>query len=282
MEEHRVDFILGLPGKLDSIMTVIDRLSRMAHFIPCSSTLTAEGCANLLIDRVVKYHGVPEEVVSDRDPKFTSAFWASVCEALGIRRMMSTAAHPQTDGATERCNGTIGKILRCLVEDTGKAWLACLPFAEMAYNSAVASAIGFSPYALNLGYDPVLPHDLPLPKSCTSDTAAAFMKRMEEMSVAARSAAVKASERMKLDADYILSSSGGSGVRCGRLGNVEFGRDPVGGQGQAVTQISGALPGSECRWSGGLQAGIAGGVSVSSGVSRFETKTLVGCCSGNG
>jgi len=161
-----IDFLCGLPvvGSVNMVMVVVDRLTKMAHFVPCATTLTAEGCADLLKKQIFRYHGIPSELVSDRDPRFTSHFRKGLLETLDIGSLKSTANHPQTDGQTERMNGSLINILRCYLEERKAqrdTWLSGLVEAEMVYNGSPHVKTGVSPYFLNYGYDPVLPHEDP-------------------------------------------------------------------------------------------------------------------------
>ena len=100
-----MDFITGLPTspkKKDAIWVVIDRLTKVAHFLPVNIAFNASLLADLYISRIVCLHGVPKTIVSDRGPQFTSRFWHSLQEAMGTRLSFSSAYHPQTDGQTER------------------------------------------------------------------------------------------------------------------------------------------------------------------------------------
>ena len=110
-----MDFITQLPmtkNGNDAIFVVVDRLTKMAHFIPTKTTATAEDTARLFLDNVFRLHGLPEEIISDRDSKFNGNFWQALFESLGTRLGMSTAFHPQTDGQTERMNRTLEDMLR--------------------------------------------------------------------------------------------------------------------------------------------------------------------------
>ena len=159
-----IDFLCGIPicGNYNMIMVVVDRLTKMAHFIPCTTALTAQDCARLLKTHVFKHHGIPGELVSDRDPRFTSHFWEGLLEVLNIGSLKSTANHPQTDGQTERVNGSMVNLLRCWInERDGTNWLEGLDEVEMTYNASPHTKTGHTPFFLNYGYEPVLPHEDP-------------------------------------------------------------------------------------------------------------------------
>lgn len=99
-----MDFVTHLPasGGYTSIVTFVDRLTKLVRFAPCHDTTDAKGVAQLLLQNVVRNFGVPRNIVSDRDPRFMSAMWRSVMQALRTMLLFSTSFHPQTDGQTER------------------------------------------------------------------------------------------------------------------------------------------------------------------------------------
>jgi hypothetical protein len=151
-----IDYLGPLPksenGK-DMILVVIDRLTKMAHFISTVSTVTSQQTAELMLEYVFRYHGLPENIVSDRDPKFTAKFWQSLNKALGINLLMSTSAHPQTDGQSEAAVKIIQKLLRPFVLQ-GQDWEKLLPSLEFAYNDTQQSSTGQTPFYLNYGFHP--------------------------------------------------------------------------------------------------------------------------------
>ena len=109
-----MDFVLGLPHtfrKNDSILVVVDRFSKMAHFLSCSKTSDGSKIAKLYFDKIVKLYGLPKTILFDRDVHFMSYFWKTLWH-------FSMAFHPQIDGQTEVVNRSLGNLLRCLV---GKA-----------------------------------------------------------------------------------------------------------------------------------------------------------------
>ena len=179
--EISMDFITHLaPSEddlSDSIMVVVDRLSRMAHFIPTWMTMTAAQLGRQFFKEVVRYHGLPTGIVSDRDPKFTSEFWTSLMGAFKTRLRMSTAFHPQTDGLTERVNRTLKMLLRLhAVEEQGR-WKSKLPFVEFVYNNTVQASTKFTPFFMNFGFHPKAPMAL-LPTTGRSD-ASGYLDELE-------------------------------------------------------------------------------------------------------
>nr|AAQ72730.1 putative integrase [Petunia x hybrida] len=163
-----MDFVMGLPrtrGGHDSIFVVVDRFSKMAHFIPCKKCDDARHVASLFVENVLKLHGVPQTIVSDRDTKFLSHFWRSLWGALGTKLLFSTSHHPQTDGQTEVVNRTLGALLRAMTRGKAGTWIDRLPMMEFAYNRTLHSMIGMTPFECVYGFNPLIPLDLtPLPR----------------------------------------------------------------------------------------------------------------------
>ena len=132
-----MDFIEGLPTSdgFDTILVVVDRLTKMAIFIPTTKEASAPELAYLFLQNVFAKHGVPADIVSDRGKHFVSRFWASLCSLLKIKSNLSTAYHPETDGQTERINQKIEQYLRLFINYHQTDWVNWLPTAEFAYNN---------------------------------------------------------------------------------------------------------------------------------------------------
>ncbi|KAE8970243.1 Transposon Ty3-G Gag-Pol polyprotein, partial [Phytophthora rubi] len=152
-----MDFIVALPETsigFDAIMVVIDRLTKRARFVPTTTIATTLETAKLYRDRVFALHGLPDEIISDRDSKFTSVLWTSFCEMLGTHQKLTTAFRQQANGVTERVNQTIENFLRAFSNSNSNDWDELLALAEFAYNSRYQASINMSPFEADLGYEP--------------------------------------------------------------------------------------------------------------------------------
>ena len=150
-----VDFIVELPeiSGLNAVMVVVDRFTKMAHFIPCSTTITSQQTIDLFISRIFSLHGLPSEIVSDRGPQFISQVWEGILSALKIKPCRSTSFYPQSDGQTERVNQILEQYLCCYASASQDSWLTDLPLAEFTYNNSDHSSTGASPFFLNYGHN---------------------------------------------------------------------------------------------------------------------------------
>ncbi|KAJ9564891.1 hypothetical protein OSB04_000857 [Centaurea solstitialis] len=139
------------PRKFDAIWVIVDRLTKSAHFLAIRESFTSEQLAELYVKEVVKRHGVPVSIISDRDTRFTSRFWERFHADMGTIMHFSTAYHPQTDGQSERTIQTLEDMLRSCVLDFGGSWDTYLPLAEFSYNNSYHSSIGMPPYEMLYG-----------------------------------------------------------------------------------------------------------------------------------
>jgi transposase InsO family protein len=147
-QDLSMDFIEGLPKSqgYNVILIVVDRLSKYAHFIALKHPYTAHSIAQTFMDNIVKLHGLPNSIVTDRDTVFLSAFWKELFKLYKVNLQFSTAYHPQSDGQTERVNQYLEMYLRCVVHDSPTTWKTWLSLAELWYNSSLHTAIGCSPF----------------------------------------------------------------------------------------------------------------------------------------
>ena len=151
-----MDFVEGVPrvsGK-SVILTVVDQFSKYAHFMPLAHPYTATLVARVFFDEVVRLHGMPASIVSDRDTVFTSSFWRELFRLSGVKLQYSTAFHPQSDGQSEATNKIIMMYLRCLTGDRPRQWLRWLPWVEYCYNSSYQASLKTSPFRVVYGRDP--------------------------------------------------------------------------------------------------------------------------------
>jgi hypothetical protein len=187
-EEVTMDFIVQLPKTprgYDAIMVIVDRLTKRAHFLATTTSVKATEVARLYIQEIYRLHGLPSSMVCDRDSKFTSAFWQSLFNILGVRIKTSTAFHPQTDGQTERTNRTLEQILRMYVSYAQDDWDHYLALAEYAYNNSVQASTGITPFYADLGRHPHSPDGLiddpEFGKSSKVETATMLAQRMQQI-----------------------------------------------------------------------------------------------------
>ena len=214
-ESVSLDFVVALPkteGGYDAVLVLVDRLTKMVHLVPTTTSCTAEQTARLFFDNVVRLHGVPKNVISDRGPQFASKFWGALGNMVGMRVNLSTAYHPQTDGQTERTNRTLGDMLRNYAGRTPTVWDKYLSAAEFAMNNAVNRATGQSPFYLNYGYNPTLPvwRELDVNVPAAKVFAKSFVSRLTDAQACLEAA-------QQRTADYFNKSRQDVTFRAGQL-----------------------------------------------------------------
>jgi hypothetical protein len=191
------------PRGYNAVVVFVDRLTKMIKIAPCTDQVTAEETAKLFFEHVWRQgHGIPKVFVSDRDPRFTGAYWQALFKLLGTRLNMSTSNHPQTDGQTERANRTIEEMLRAYIAPLQDDWDTHLVNLEFAYNDSVNATTGFTPFYLNYGKHPLTPLAL-LQAETRSGVEAAddFVVRMQTELIRAKGAIQRAQERQAQNAN---------------------------------------------------------------------------------
>ncbi|KAJ1573733.1 hypothetical protein NDA15_002600 [Ustilago hordei] len=163
-----LDFIEGLPPSkkydsktYDSILVIVDRLTKFAILAPTHKTVTAKQTAVLLYGHMVRLFGYPDHMVSDRGRQFISGAWKAFAEQMGVKHSLSTAYHPQTDGQTERVNQVIEQYLRMYCNYEQNDWANLLDTAAFVYNNTVHNSIGVSPFFACYGWNPKAHPDIP-------------------------------------------------------------------------------------------------------------------------
>lgn len=175
------DFITKLPMTTrgyDAITTFVDRFSKHVHFIFSQGVDTAPDAAKAFYECVFRQHGLPDSIVSDRDPKFKFKFWQELLGLCDVQLAMYTSHHPQTDGASEVMNRMIENYLRCYCGLQQDDWDLRLIAAEFAYNSASIKALGMSPFECDLGWLPKSPLDCLVGKQSRVESVDEFRSRM--------------------------------------------------------------------------------------------------------
>jgi len=195
------DFITKLPiaQGYDSILVVVDRLTKMVHFISTTEKTLAEGLARLFRDNVWKLHRLPESIISDRGPQFTAGLMRELNRILGIESKLSTASHPQTNGQTERVNQELEQYLRMFIDHRQEQWPNWLGTAEFAYNNKTHSSTKVLPFKANYGQDPRMGFEMR--RKGKYEGTEKFIMKIKKIQEEAKVALGKAQEEMKKYAD---------------------------------------------------------------------------------
>jgi hypothetical protein len=193
-----VDFIEGLPkvGGKSVILTVVDRISKYAHFIALGHPYTATSMAHAFFDGIVRLHGFPSLIVSDRDPVFTGHVWRDLFRLARMKLRLSTAFHPQADGQSEVVNKVIAMYLRCVTSDRPRAWVNWLAWVEYCYNTSYHSALRTSPFEVVYGRSspPMLPFE---PRMARTEAAGDLLRTRDEILVEVRQRLLQAQQMSK-------------------------------------------------------------------------------------
>uniref|UniRef100_A0A8C7WWZ3 Gypsy retrotransposon integrase-like protein 1 n=1 Tax=Oryzias sinensis TaxID=183150 RepID=A0A8C7WWZ3_9TELE len=196
-----MDFVTGLPPSRGhtTVLTVVDRFSKMVRFIALPRLPSAKATAEIVMHQIVRYHGFPRDVVSDRGPQFVSRFWKEFCRLIGATVSLSSGHHPESNGQTERLNQQLETGLRCLVSQNPSPWSRLLVWVEFAHNTLPTSATGFSPFKSVHGYDPPLFAEAETEVAVPS--AHALVRRCHHIWAAARQILARQQDRVKRAAD---------------------------------------------------------------------------------
>jgi hypothetical protein len=189
-----LDFVTGLPtsGGNTTILTVIDRFSKAAHFVALPKLPSSSETADLLVRHVFRLHGI----AFDRDPQFTSQVWRAFCVTLGVTPSLSSGFHPQYNGQSERANQEMEAALRCVSHANPSSWTSQLPWVEYAHNTLVNASTGLSPFMASLGYQPPLFPELE--EEISVPSVQAHMRRCRRTWKRTRTALLRASSRSQL------------------------------------------------------------------------------------
>jgi hypothetical protein len=177
-----LDLITQLPvtkSGHDAIVVFVDKFSKMVHYAATTTTCTSYDLARLFFDNVVRLHGIPRYIVSDRDPRFTAKLWNQLWTMLGTKLKMSTAFHPQTDGQTERANRVLEDMLRHYVSANQDDWDEHLTACEIAVNNSVQMSTKFSPFYLNYGEHPTFPGAIQMDE-VTNESVYQLMQHLQQ------------------------------------------------------------------------------------------------------
>ncbi|KAL0171669.1 hypothetical protein M9458_031980, partial [Cirrhinus mrigala] len=190
-----VDFVSGLPdsqGK-NTILTIVDRFSKAVHLVALSGLPSAKTTAELILEHVVRLHGFPQDIVSDRGPQFTAKFWQAFCRLVGTTSSLSSGFHPQTNGQTERANQQLERFLRCFASEHQRSWANYLVWAELSNNLHTSTATGLSPFEVCYGFQPpIFEHQEP---EVEVPSAQQLVRRCRRLWNHARAAIQKANRR---------------------------------------------------------------------------------------
>jgi transposase InsO family protein len=197
-----MDFIEGLPklGKWDTILVVVDKFSKYAHFLTLSHPYTALQVVQQYFDHIYKLHGMPSALISDRDKIFTSTLWKELFKLSDTQLLMSSSYHPQTNGQIERINQCLEGFLRCAVHSCPKDWSKWLPLAEFWYNTAYQFSLDTTPFEVLYGHHPRQLSILD-PQATTVPDLAKWMSERQLLNRLIQQQLLRAQQRMKHQAD---------------------------------------------------------------------------------
>jgi hypothetical protein len=149
-----MDFITNLPSlkSFNAIFVILNRLAKMAHFVPYKKIITGGEIARLFMDNVYRYHGLHDDIISNRGRQFVSKFWRSLLEILEVDIKLSSTFHLQTEGQTERVNQVLEQYLKCTINYQQDDWTSYLPLTEFSYNNTIHASTQQTPFYANYGH----------------------------------------------------------------------------------------------------------------------------------
>ena len=188
-----MDFVTGLPlssdwkgDSYDLILVIVNRLTKMVHYEPVKVTIDASGLAEVIIDMVIRHHGLPDSIVTNRGLLFTSKFWSSLCYFFEVKRRLSTAFHLQTNDQTKWQNSIMEAYLQAFVNFKQNDWARLLPMAEFAYNNAKNASTSHTPFELNCGYHPRMSYKEDVDSRSQSKSADKLLAELRELIIVCR------------------------------------------------------------------------------------------------
>src|SRR4051812_27011687 len=201
---YMMDFIGPLPttkNQFNGIMVIVNKLTKFTSITLIKMTFSAKDIARLFFEKIVSRFGMPETLISDRDPRFTSKFWKSLWEYYQTKLALSTAYHPQTDGQTERANRTLQQVIWTSVNYHRNNWDEYLSAVEFAMNNTYQESTKTTPYMLMYGVQPKMPIDWKITVKTDAPTAKKFITEMQEALHRAHENILKAQEAQKHQSD---------------------------------------------------------------------------------
>ncbi|CDJ68199.1 hypothetical protein ENH_00048960 [Eimeria necatrix] len=185
----------------DSILVMVVSLSKMCHFVPAKKSSTAADTVELLANSRMRYHGFPEVLISDRDPRFQSDLWQQLCRRFYIKRCMSSSYHSQSNGQTEWVNSTMEQMLRTSIQSDEREWVRLLPALELAYNRTSHSSTELSPFEVMIGENPLSAVSLDIVGALAPTLTPPMAKLFRQLCDRAQSHTQKAKWQQKYYAD---------------------------------------------------------------------------------
>ena len=183
-----MDFVTGLPistnwkgESYNSILVIVDRLTKMVHYEPVKITINAPSLAEIIIDVIVHHYSLPNSIVTDRGFLFTSKFWSLLCSFFSIKRRFFTTFYPQTDGQTKRQNSIMEAYQRVFVNFEQNDWARLLSIAKFVYNNAKNASTDHTSFELNYGYYPWVLYEEDIDPRSKSKSADKLSAELQEL-----------------------------------------------------------------------------------------------------